>query len=62
MDDRRSATVTKNDLRGLRKRLETNADRFAAGVVIYDGEHTAGLGENLYAVPVGAVWETVPSS
>lgn len=53
-----SATVTKKDFRGLRKLLETNADRFAAGVLIYDGENTVGFGENLYAVPVRAVWET----
>lgn len=53
-----SATVTKKDFRGLRRLLETNAKRFAAGVLIYDGEHAVGFGENLYAVPVRAVWET----
>jgi hypothetical protein len=56
-----SSTVTKKDFRGLRKLLETNADRFAAGVLIYDGENTVGFGKNLYAVPVRAVWETVLS-
>jgi hypothetical protein len=25
-------------------------------VVLYDGEKTAGFGEGMYAVPVGALW------
>jgi len=53
-----SATVTAADFRGLRKLKEASGKRFAAGVVLYDGETTATFGPNLYAVPVRALWET----
>ena len=33
-------------------------DRFAAGVVLYDGEACAGFGDRLFAVPIRALWET----
>ena len=52
-----AATVTGKDFRGLRKIRESTGERFAAGVLIYDGEHVAGFGENLYAVPARVVWE-----
>jgi predicted AAA+ superfamily ATPase len=52
------ATVTQADFRGLRKLKEATGKRFAAGVVIYDGETSAGFGDGLYAVPVRALWET----
>jgi predicted AAA+ superfamily ATPase len=54
-----TATVTEKDFRGLKKLRETNRDRFATGVVIYDGENATGFGENLYAVPIRALWETM---
>jgi predicted AAA+ superfamily ATPase len=53
-----SATVTAADFRGLRKLKDTARDRFAAGVVLYDGETVAGFGDNLYAVPIRLLWET----
>jgi hypothetical protein len=31
--------------------------RFASGVVLYDGETTAGFGDRLFAVPVRSLWE-----
>ena len=52
-----SSTVTAADFRGLRKLARTAGERFAAGVVLYDGETSAGFGDNLYAVPVRALWE-----
>jgi len=54
-----AATVVKKDFRGLKKLRETTAERFAGGVVVYDGEHVAGFGDKLYAVPIRALWETV---
>ena len=51
------ATVTSADFRGLRKLAAAAGKRFAAGVVLYDGEATAGFGEGLYAVPVRRLWE-----
>jgi predicted AAA+ superfamily ATPase len=54
-----AATVMQKDFRGLKKLRETTGERFAAGVVVYDGEHLAGFGEKLYAVPIRAIWETM---
>lgn len=53
-----SATVTAADFRGMRKLREAAGKRFAAGVVLYDGEITASFGEGLFAVPIRALWET----
>jgi len=53
-----AATVTPADFRGLRKLREAAAKRWAAGVVLYDGEMTASFGDGLFAVPVRALWET----
>jgi hypothetical protein len=52
-----SATVTAADFRGLRKLKDAAGRRFAAGVVLYDGEMSAGFGDGLYAVPIRALWE-----
>jgi predicted AAA+ superfamily ATPase len=52
-----SATVTSSDFRGLRKLRDAAARRFAGGVVLYDGETTAGFGDGLYAVPIRRLWE-----
>ncbi|HEX5435865.1 MAG TPA: ATP-binding protein [Gemmatimonadaceae bacterium] len=52
------ATVTAADFRGLRRLASAAGRRFAAGVVLYDGETSAGFGDQLYAVPVGALWES----
>jgi len=52
------ATVTASDFRELKKLKEAAGARFVCGVVAYDGESLAGFGENLYAVPIRALWET----
>lgn len=52
-----AATVTAADFRGLRKLKEAAGKRFAAGVVLYDGETSASFGEGLYAVPIRNLWE-----
>ena len=54
------ATVRTDDFRGLRKLKRTVGDRFAGGVVLYDGETCAGFGDGLYAVPVRMLWERPP--
>ncbi len=48
-----SGTVRPGDFRGLRKLQGALGDRFACGVVVYDGEATVPFGDRLYAVPVG---------
>jgi predicted AAA+ superfamily ATPase len=55
-----SATVTAGDFRGLRKLKESAGKRFAAGVVLYDGEVTAPFGDRLFAVPIRSLWEVYP--
>lgn len=52
-----SGTVTKTDLRGLRRLKEITGSRFVGGVVLYDGEVSAGFGDGLYAVPLRMLWE-----
>jgi predicted AAA+ superfamily ATPase len=52
------ATVKTEDFRGLRKLRETNRERFAGGVVLYDGDTTASFGDSLFAVPIRDLWET----
>ena len=47
------------DFRGLRKLKAAAGDRFACGVVLYDGEISAGFGDSMYAVPIRALWETL---
>jgi len=54
-----AATVTAADFRGLRKLAGAAGRRFAAGVVLYDGETSASFGEALYAVPIRTLWETL---
>lgn len=51
-----SATVTASDFRGMRKLKAAASTRFAAGVVLYDGEDVVGFGDDLFAVPIRALW------
>jgi hypothetical protein len=53
-----AATVTAADFRGLRKLATAAGRRFAGGVVLHDGESSAGFGDRLHAVPLRALWET----
>ena len=55
-----AATVTPSDFRGLRKLQRAAAGRFASGVVLYDGEVTAGFGDRMFAVPVRALCQGRP--
>ena len=52
------STVADADFRGLRKLAAATGERFAAGVVLYDGEISAGFGHRLGAVPIRRLWET----
>lgn len=52
-----AATVTAADFRGLRKLKDAAGKRFTCGVVLYDGEISAGFGDAMFAVPIRALWE-----
>lgn len=51
-----AATVTESDFRGLRKLKGASGARFAAGVVLYDGESAVRFADDLFAVPIKAIW------
>ena len=51
-----SATVREDDFRGLRKLQEIAGDRFACGVVLYDGEVSLRFGPKLFAMPMATLW------
>ena len=42
-----AATVKEQDLRGLKKLANLAGDHFSAGVLLYDGDETMPLGNNL---------------
>lgn len=52
-----AATVTAGDFKGLHKLKSAAGRRFAAGVLLYDGDAIATFGEDLYAVPIACLWE-----
>ena len=54
-----AATVTAKDFRGLRKLRESAGERFAGGVVLYDGEVTTPFGDKLFAVPIRSLWDGI---
>jgi predicted AAA+ superfamily ATPase len=47
-----SATITQSDFKGLLKLKEACGEKFAAGLVFYDGESILPFGERLFAVPI----------
>jgi predicted AAA+ superfamily ATPase len=50
-----SATVKKEDFKGLNKLKESCGKHFAAGVVLYDGDSILPFGDRLFAVPVSTM-------
>lgn len=52
-----AASVSAADFRGLRKLSDAAGRQFAAGVVLYDGASTVRFADNLFAVPMRALWE-----
>lgn len=53
-----AATVTSADFKGMRKLKAAAGKRFAAGVVLYDGEATASFGDGMFAAPIRTLWES----
>ena len=52
-----SATVRAADFRGLRKLRDVAGERFALGVLLYDGETVLPFGDGFLAVPLSALWD-----
>lgn len=51
-----SASLGSNDFLGLKKFKEITKEKFKFGVLLYDGDHTSAFGDNLFAVPIAALW------
>ena len=51
-----SATVKESDLRGLRKLASLAGDQFKLGILLYDGDETLPLGDNIWAAPLATRW------
>lgn len=51
-----AATLTSKDFLGLQRFKSVAGERFKFGVLLYDGDITTAFGENLFAVPLGALW------
>lgn len=50
------STVTAEDFKGLHKLRNAEPKRFAAGVVLYDGDAVVPFGPGLHAVPLSTLW------
>lgn len=57
-----AATLSAGDFRALRRFRSVAGDRFGAGILLYDGDHSTAFGEGLFAVPVGALWAETTGS
>ena len=51
-----TATVKESDLRGLRKLSTLAGAKFKMGVLLYDGDETMPLGDNIWATPLSTLW------
>jgi predicted AAA+ superfamily ATPase len=52
-----SASVSKKDFRGIESFAETVGKRFLRGVVLYAGNQAVSFGNDLYALPISALWQ-----
>jgi hypothetical protein len=51
-----SATVRREDFRGLRRLASAGGEDFRLGVILYDGARVLPFGEDLIAAPISALW------
>lgn len=56
VDVKAGSTVTPDDFKGLRKLQAATAEKFCAGIVLYDGGAVVPFGDRLYAVPLFRLW------
>lgn len=52
-----TATLHNSDFRGLKRLQQLAGDKFLMGLLLYDGDHKNIQGENIYSIPIGAIWE-----
>lgn len=51
-----AATIRAGDLRGLKRLAAISGERFAMGVLLYDGVDVLPLGDKLWAAPISGLW------
>ncbi len=51
-----SATIKERDLRGLKKLANLAGNQFKIGVLLYDGDESMPLGNNIWATPLSTLW------
>jgi predicted AAA+ superfamily ATPase len=51
-----TATLHSKDFVALKHFQNITQKRFKMGILLYDGDHSTAFGDNLYAVPLGALW------
>ncbi len=51
-----AASVRPNDKRGLKRLASLASDKFKLGVILYDGDQTLPLNDNIWAVPISSLW------
>ncbi len=51
-----TATLRESDFKGLIRLKEAAKNDFHIGILLYDGDVTTSFGDNLYAVPLAAIW------
>ncbi len=56
MNVKASANVSASDFSGLHALAETAGNRFQRGVILYMGDTVLPFGEQMYALPVSALW------
>lgn len=52
-----SATLHPRDFQGLLRLKKSAGNQFCIGIILYDGDHTNALDENIFAIPIGTLWE-----
>lgn len=52
-----SATLRKQDFHGLERLKKSVGKNFRIGMVLYDGDYTNSLSENIFSLPIGSLWE-----
>lgn len=52
-----SATLKTQDFQGLERLKKLAGKNFCIGIILYDGDHTNSLGENIFSAPLGCLWE-----
>ncbi len=51
-----AASLNARDFTGLKRFQNIAGERFKLGILLYDGDHTTAFGDQLFAVPFGALW------